>query len=66
MNFLTADESARVESAYGANYERLRELKRRFDPGNLFRMNHNILPPRTTTDRRVPTGARPRGATTPR
>jgi FAD/FMN-containing dehydrogenase len=44
VNFLTADESARVESAYGSNYERLRELKRRFDPGNLFRMNHNIVP----------------------
>lgn len=44
VNFLTADEGARIESAYGSNYERLRELKQRYDPQNLFRMNHNILP----------------------
>lgn len=44
VNFLTADEQARVASAYADNYERLRELKRRFDPDNLFRNNHNIPP----------------------
>lgn len=44
VNFLTADEPARVEAAYGGNYERLRALKSRFDPSNLFRMNHNISP----------------------
>lgn len=44
VNFLTADEAARVASAYGSNYERLRSLKQRFDPENLFRMNHNIPP----------------------
>jgi FAD/FMN-containing dehydrogenase len=59
VNFFTEDESARVASAYGVNYERLRELKQRFDPENLFRMNHNI-PPRDATDRRGRSSARGR------
>lgn len=63
VNFLTADESARVASAYGSNYERLRELKKQFDPGNLFRMNLNI-PPQDATDRRVRPGARAPAART--
>lgn len=44
VNFLTEDESARVASAYGSNYERLREVKQRIDPDNVFRINHNIPP----------------------
>jgi FAD/FMN-containing dehydrogenase len=44
VNFLTEDESARVASVYGPNYERLRDLKSKYDPDNLFRMNHNIPP----------------------
>ena len=40
---VTAD---RKEAAYGGarKLERLRELKRAWDPGNLFRLNHNIEP----------------------
>jgi len=44
VNFMTADEAARVPSAYGANYARLVETKRRFDPDNVFHVNQNIAP----------------------
>ncbi|MEP6600443.1 MAG: FAD-binding oxidoreductase [Nitrospirota bacterium] len=44
VNFLTADEADRVRSAYGPNYDRLAQVKRRYDPDNLFRMNQNIAP----------------------
>jgi len=46
VNFMPDDESDRVEKAYGANYRRLAEIKRRYDPANLFRMNQNIRPAR--------------------
>ena len=46
VNFLTQEEGDRVRAAYGANYDRLVELKRRYDPTNLFRMNQNIPPTR--------------------
>jgi FAD/FMN-containing dehydrogenase len=44
VNFLSADETDRVAAAYGPNYERMVEVKRKFDPRNLFRMNQNIQP----------------------
>jgi len=44
VNFFTEEENDRVAQAYGANYGRLREIKRRFDPENLFRMNVNVTP----------------------
>jgi len=44
VNFLTQDEAGRIHEAYGANYARLVEVKRRYDPDNLFRMNLNIVP----------------------
>jgi FAD/FMN-containing dehydrogenase len=44
VNFLTADEGERVRSAYGPNYDRLAQVKRKYDPNNLFRMNQNIKP----------------------
>ena len=45
INFQSADEDdARVRATYGSNYERLAQVKRRFDPGNLFRSNRNIAP----------------------
>ncbi|KPK00186.1 MAG: FAD-linked oxidase, partial [Gemmatimonas sp. SG8_28] len=44
VNFMTEEERERVPSAYGESLQRLREVKRVYDPGNLFRMNQNILP----------------------
>jgi FAD/FMN-containing dehydrogenase len=44
VNFMTAEESSRVQSAYGESYERLVEIKRKYDPTNLFCMNQNIKP----------------------
>lgn len=44
VNFLTQDESDRTRAAYGPNYDRLVQLKRKYDPTNLFRLNQNIKP----------------------
>lgn len=46
VNFLSADdEEDRVRAAYGATkFERLVQLKSKYDPQNLFRMNQNIKP----------------------
>ena len=47
VNFLHNDEREdRIRAAYGGGYERLTELKRRFDPENVFRSNQNIKPAR--------------------
>ena len=44
VNFLTAEEGARVGAAYGSNHARLATIKKRYDPTNLFRLNQNIQP----------------------
>ena len=44
VNYLSDDDVGRTHSAYGQNHGRLVELKRRYDPGNLFRLNQNIDP----------------------
>ncbi|MGY3929302.1 6-hydroxy-D-nicotine oxidase [Aeromonas encheleia] len=44
INFLTQDETDRIAFAYGATYDRLVEIKKKYDPTNLFRMNQNIKP----------------------
>ena len=45
LNYLGDDQGAdAVRGAYGPNYDRLVELKRRYDPENIFRHNHNITP----------------------
>jgi FAD/FMN-containing dehydrogenase len=44
VNFLTAEEGARVQTAFGPNYSRLARIKKEYDPTNLFRLNQNIRP----------------------
>lgn len=47
LNFSSVDGeqmSRRVLAGYGANLSRLREIKRRYDPENLFRVNNNVAP----------------------
>jgi FAD/FMN-containing dehydrogenase len=43
VNYLGEDEGQdAVKAAYGPNYQRLRELKAKYDPTNLFHLNQNI------------------------
>jgi FAD/FMN-containing dehydrogenase len=45
INFQTADEGEdRVRATYGDNFDRLVQVKQRYDPDNLFRSNRNIPP----------------------
>ena len=44
VNFMTEEESDRVAAAYGANYDRLAQIKKQYDPDNLFHLNQNIKP----------------------
>ena len=44
VNFMTQDEGARVEAAYGSHYGRLAALKKKYDPSNVLRTNQNIVP----------------------
>ncbi|MDH3574302.1 MAG: FAD-binding oxidoreductase [Desulfobacteraceae bacterium] len=42
VNFMTGDEGDRVAAAYGANYARLKQIKKKYDPENIFHNNQNI------------------------
>jgi FAD/FMN-containing dehydrogenase len=45
LNYLGDDQGDdAVRAAYGPNYVRLRDIKRRYDPDNVFHLNHNIAP----------------------
>ena len=45
LNYLGDDQADdAIRDAYGPNYDRLREVKRRYDPDNVFHLNHNIAP----------------------
>ena len=45
VNFLVDEGEARIRQAYpGLTWDRLRTIKRRYDPTNLFRLNQNIPP----------------------
>ena len=42
INFMTEEETDRITAAFGQSYGRLKEVKQKYDPNNLFRMNQNI------------------------
>ena len=44
INFMSADDQDRIRANYKGNYDRLVEVKRTWDPGNLFHLNQNIVP----------------------
>jgi FAD binding domain/Berberine and berberine like len=44
VNFMSGDEQDRVPEAYRERWDRMVEVKSRFDPGNFFRLNQNVLP----------------------
>ena len=44
VNFMTEEERDRVAVAYGSNYDRLVQIKKRYDPENMFHLNQNIKP----------------------
>jgi FAD/FMN-containing dehydrogenase len=45
LNYLGDDQADdAIRAAYGPNYDRLRDVKRRYDPDNVFHLNHNIAP----------------------
>jgi FAD/FMN-containing dehydrogenase len=45
VNFqLAEDDATRTAGAYRGNYERLQQVKAKYDPDNLFRVNRNIHP----------------------
>jgi FAD/FMN-containing dehydrogenase len=44
LNVEEMDQASAVEAAFGPNWKRLREVKRRYDPDNVFHLNQNIKP----------------------
>ena len=44
INFMSGDDQDRIKANYRGNYARLVEIKRKYDPDNLFHVNQNIRP----------------------
>ena len=49
VNFMMDEGEDRIRATYGENYQRLAEIKARYDPHNFFRVNQNIKPLSETT-----------------
>lgn len=46
VNFMMEEGQERIQATYRDNYERLVQVKKQYDPQNLFRVNQNIQPSR--------------------
>jgi FAD/FMN-containing dehydrogenase len=44
VNFMMEEGQERVRATYRDNYDRLAKVKRKYDPGNLFHINQNVVP----------------------
>jgi len=44
INFMMEEGQERVQASYRGNYDRLAEIKAKYDPNNLFKVNQNIQP----------------------
>jgi FAD/FMN-containing dehydrogenase len=44
VNYLADDDTARVQAAYGPCWDRLQQVKRTYDPENVFHLNQNVTP----------------------
>jgi FAD/FMN-containing dehydrogenase len=44
VNFMMEEGADRVRATYGPNWDRLRQVKRAYDPDNVFHVNQNVLP----------------------
>jgi FAD/FMN-containing dehydrogenase len=52
VGFMGEEDEATIRAAYpGPTWDRLREVKRLYDPDNLFRLNHNIRPAEVLSER---------------
>ena len=44
INFMADDDAGRVEANFGHSYARLAQVKRAYDPDNVFHLNQNVVP----------------------
>jgi FAD/FMN-containing dehydrogenase len=44
VNHLGSDDDPRIANAFGSNFDKLKAIKKKYDPDNFFRMNNNIKP----------------------
>ncbi|HMK91655.1 MAG TPA: FAD-binding oxidoreductase, partial [Thermoleophilia bacterium] len=49
INFLSGDDQSKIRANYRGNYDRLVDVKRKYDPDNLFHLNQNIRPEASAT-----------------